>query len=105
MSHEAVTSMDNNRKQVSKTVEFAAGAGTKLATITEVMSSINDMATQIASASEQQVGVTDEINSNIVRLNRMTEQTAQGAEETATAGRDLTRMASELQSIVVQFRT
>lgn len=105
VSQEAVISMDNNRKQVSKTVEFAAGAGTKLATITQVMSSINDMATQIASASEQQVGVTEEINSNIVRLNSMTEQTAQGAEETATAGRDLTRMASELQSIVVQFRT
>lgn len=105
VSHEAVTSMDNNRKQVGKTVEFAAGAGTKLATITEVMSSINEMATQIASASEQQVGVTEEVNSNIVRLNTMSEQTAQGAEETATAGRDLTRMASELQSIVVQFRT
>ncbi|MGO1659319.1 MAG: methyl-accepting chemotaxis protein [Marinobacter sp.] len=105
VSHEAVISMDNNRKQVSKTVEFAAGAGTKLATITEVMSSINEMATQIASASEQQVGVTDEINSNIVRLNAMSEQTAQGAEETAAAGQDLTRMASELQSIVVQFRT
>jgi len=105
VSHEAVTSMDNNRKQVGKTVEFAAGAGTKLATITQVMSSINEMATQIASASEQQVGVTEEVNSNIVRLNAMSEQTAQGAEETATAGRDLTRMASELQSIVVQFRT
>jgi len=105
VSHEAVTSMDNNRKQVGKTVEFAAGAGTKLATITEVMSSINAMATQIASASEQQVGVTEEVNSNILRLNTMSEQTAQGAEETATAGRDLTRMASELQSIVVQFRT
>ncbi len=105
VSNEAVTSMDNNRKQVGKTAEFAAGAGTKLATITEVMSSINDMATQIASASEQQVGVTEEVNSNIVRLNTMSEQTAQGAEETATAGRDLTRMASELQSIVVQFRT
>ncbi|BES73189.1 hypothetical protein RE428_42070 [Marinobacter nanhaiticus D15-8W] len=104
VSHDAVTSMESNRKQVGKTVDFAAGAGNKLATITQVMTSINDMATQIASASEQQVGVTEELNSNIVRLNTMTEQTAQGAEETATAGQDLTRMANELQSIVVQFR-
>lgn len=104
VSHDAVTSMESNRQQVGKTVDLAAGAGTKLATITQVMSSINDMATQIASASEEQVGVTEEINSNIVRLNTTTEQTAQGAEETAAAGQDLTRMANELQDIVVQFR-
>ncbi|MEQ5836208.1 methyl-accepting chemotaxis protein [Marinobacter sp. NFXS9] len=104
VSHEAVMSMESNRQQVSKTVDFAAEAGNKLSTITRVMTSINDMAIQIASASEQQVGVTEEVSSNIIRLNTMSEQTAQGAEETATAGRDLTRMANELQSIVVQFR-
>ena len=105
VSHEAVISMESNRQQVGKTVDFAAEAGNKLSTITQVMTSISDMAIQIASASEQQVGVTEEVNSNIVRLNSMSEQTAQGAEETATAGQDLTRMASELQSIVMQFRT
>ena len=104
VSHEAVISMENNRQQVSKTVDFAAEAGNKLSTITQVMTSISDMAIQIASASEQQVGVTEEVSSNIVRLNSMSEQTAQGAEETATAGQDLTRMATELQSIVMQFR-
>ncbi|TBW56173.1 methyl-accepting chemotaxis protein [Marinobacter halodurans] len=104
VSHKAVASMDSNRQQVSRTVDYASEAGTQLTTITQVTARINDMTRQIASASEEQVGVTEEINKNIVQLNTMSEQTAQGAEETATAGRDLTRMASELQSIVAQFQ-
>lgn len=104
VSHQAVTSMEHNRKQAGKTVDFATEAGTKLGTITGVMVAINDMATQIASASEQQVGVANDITANIVRLNTMSEQTAESAEETATAGQDLTRMANELQEIVVQFQ-
>lgn len=104
VSQAAVHSMEHNRKQASRTVTFASEAGSKLTTITGFMASVNDMATQIASASEQQVSVANEISSNIVRLNTMTEQTAESAEETASAGHDLTRMANELQGIVVQFQ-
>ncbi|WP_203142473.1 methyl-accepting chemotaxis protein [Marinobacter mangrovi] len=104
VSQKAVASMDSNRQQVSRTVDYASEAGAQLTTITQVTARIQDMTRQIASASEEQVGVTEEINKNIVQLNTMSEQTAQGAEETATAGQDLTRMANELQSIVSQFQ-
>ncbi|BES72317.1 methyl-accepting chemotaxis protein [Marinobacter nanhaiticus D15-8W] len=104
VSHKAVESMMSNKTQVGATVTLAGQAGQALRTIDQAMARINDMATQIASASEEQVGVAEEINTNIARINEMTYQTAQGAEETANASRDLTRMASDLRGLVAQFQ-
>ena len=42
------------------------------------------MSTQIAAAAEEQSAVSEEINRNIVHINDMTNQTASGAEQTAS---------------------
>ncbi len=104
VSREAVSSMNENQSQVNITVLSANEAGTALQAIDQSMEHINGMATQIASASEQQVSVTEEMNVNLSRINAISNQTAEGAEETASASQNLTRMATDLQSIVEEFR-
>jgi len=62
------------------------------------------MSTQIASAAEEQGVVADEVNRNIVRISDMAGQAAEGAQQTASASRDLEQLADELTTIVTQFK-
>jgi len=65
---------------------------------------INDMNTQIASASEEQSAVAEEINKNISNISDVAQQTATGAAQTAGASQELARLAEELQALVNRFR-
>jgi methyl-accepting chemotaxis protein len=104
-SHQAVHAMEQSRKEMQSAVEYATQTGEALDAIAGAVSKIDEMSTQIASASEEQGAVSEEINKNITRINDMSSQTAAGAEDTATASGDLSRMASELQGLVAQFKT
>jgi methyl-accepting chemotaxis protein len=104
-SHQAVTAMEQSRKEMQSAVEYATQTGEALDAIAAAVGKIDEMSTQIASASEEQGAVSEEINKNITRINDMSSQTAAGAEDTATASGDLSRMASELQGLVAQFKT
>lgn len=103
-SRNAVQVMNQSREQVSAVVDQATLAGSSLTTIAESVSRINDMSTQIATASEEQSAVVEDMNRNIVQVSDMATQNASGAEQTSQAGQDLARMASELQGAVGQFR-
>jgi methyl-accepting chemotaxis protein len=102
-SRQAVAVMEQSREEASSAVEFAMQTGEALSTITQAVARINEMSTQIANAAEEQGAVAEEINRNIVMINDMSNQTADGASETATASRDLAHMATELQSLVERF--
>jgi methyl-accepting chemotaxis protein len=104
-SHQAVTAMQQSRKEMESAVEFATQTGEALDAIAGAVGKIDEMATQIASASEEQGSVSEEINRNITRINDMASQTAAGSEDTAIASEDLSRMAAELQELVGQFKT
>lgn len=103
-SREAVEVMESSRTEAIAAVECATQTGSSLKAIAEAVERINEMAVQISSAAEQQGAVAEEINVNIVKINDMSSQTAEGAEETAVASQELTRMATELQSIVGEFK-
>jgi methyl-accepting chemotaxis protein len=104
-SHLAVTAMEQSRKEMESAVAYATQTGEALDAIANAVGKIDEMATQIASASEEQGSVSEEINRNITRINDMSSQTAAGSEDTATASEDLSRMAAELQELVGQFKT
>ena len=59
---------------------------------------------QIAAAAEEQSTVSEEINRNVVNISQISEQTASGAEQTTAASTDLSRLASDLQQLVGQFK-
>ncbi len=103
-SRQAVSAMEQSRKEMESAEEYATQTGDALAAIATAVSKIDEMATQIASASEEQGAVSEEINRNIVKINDMSAQTAAGAEDTATASEDLSRMAAELAQIIGEFK-
>ena len=101
----AVTAMEQGQAQAQTGVEQASQAAASLSAITESVSVINDMNTQIASAAEEQTAVTEEINRNVVAINQAAGQTAAGAQQTTAASDELARLASDLQALVSQFKS
>lgn len=96
--------MKKGVKQAQETVTHASVAGDALQSITNSISSISDMNTQIASASEQQTIVAEEINRNIVNITEVSEQTSGGARQTASSSQSLTDLANDLQQTVNRFK-
>jgi len=103
-SREAVQAMEGSRKQATESVEYANTAGSALQTITESVSLISDMSTQIATAAEEQATVADEINRNITSVSDLGSQTAAGAHETTASSEELARLATGLQELIAQFK-
>ena len=103
-SRQAVEVMRQSLEQSRSAVDLAARSGQALDTIAEAVRRIDHMNAEIAGAAKEQHTVSEEINRNIVRISDMATQTAEGAEETSAASRDLARMAAGLQGLVAQFR-
>ena len=103
-SRQAVSVMGKSKEKAHVAVEQANDTGQSFSTITEAIGRISEMTVQIASAAEEQTAVAEEINSNIIRINGIAEQTSVGARETSSASSDLARLASELNSLVAQFK-
>lgn len=103
-SREAVQVMESSRKQATQSVEQANIAGTALQSITEAVSHISDMNTQIATAAEEQYSVAEEINRNITSVNDLGHRITSGANETTGASEELARLAAGLQSLISQFK-
>ncbi|WP_428604187.1 methyl-accepting chemotaxis protein [Sedimenticola sp.] len=103
-SKEAVKAMDETNTQARKGTDFAVRTGEVLESITNAINQISDMNTQIASAAEEQSVVAEEINRNVVGINEISEHTARGAQQTASASEGLNNLAGQLQRIVGQFK-
>jgi methyl-accepting chemotaxis protein len=101
---DAVTVMVNSREHAGQTVEQAKEAGKSLSDITAAVTVISDMNTQIASAAEEQSSVTEEINRNIVEINRAVEMSAQGANQILDSSEYLNELSDELTATVGRFR-
>ncbi|MEW8626895.1 MAG: methyl-accepting chemotaxis protein [Candidatus Thiodiazotropha sp.] len=103
-SKRAVGMITQSRDLAISTVDQAASAGDSLRSITGAVSTIMQMNTQIATASEQQATVANEINRNVVNIQSGSEQTAAGAEQTASASLELANLSEELMGLVSQFK-
>ena len=96
--------MDLGSEKARSVVEQATQAGSSLNVIAGAVSRIHEMSTQIASATEQQIAVNEEINQSVININDMAKQTSAGAQETASASEDLAHLAQDLNSLVGQFK-
>ena len=103
-SRQSVQAMDQSRELAAVAVQQATKTGESFTVITENIRQINDMSTQIASASEEQSVVAEEISRDVEEINDISHQTAVGAQQTATAGTNLSRLSNELQELVRQFK-
>ena len=100
----AVSVMDESRVKADASVEQASKAAGSLEMITDSVSLIKDMNTQIATAAEEQSSVAEEINRNIVNISDIVDRTASGAEQTSIASEELANLAGQLHSLVNEFK-
>ncbi len=103
-AEKAVTVMENSRNQADTTVSQAARADEALNDITKSVANISDMNTQIASASEEQSAVAEEINRNITKIRDIADRTADGADQTAKASESMAGLAGQMQAVVGKFK-
>lgn len=61
------------------------------------------MNNQIATAVEEQATVTEDISRNLTQIQGVDEETARGADQTSSASKELSELASNLQDLVQGF--
>ena len=101
---ETVENMDHSRQLMGTTVNSTSDVGSMIHKITESVAQISDMNTQIATATEEQNSVTEDLNRNIAVIHEAANEVASGAEQTASACLSLSQLAEQLQGRVAQFQ-
>ena len=94
VSHEVANGTVGQSEKVQQALENILGA----------VSMIVDQNQQIAAAVEQQTAVAHDIDRNIVEINRAGERTADGANQTEHASRQLSAQVVELKQLISAFR-
>ncbi len=100
----ASESMSAGRDRAHATVDVAGATGKSLAALVTAMTRINDMTTQIAQAAEEQNAVTADVNESVTRISQVATATATGAQATTEGCEALARSAGGLQQLVGSFR-
>ncbi|WP_350995724.1 methyl-accepting chemotaxis protein [Shewanella sp. TB7-MNA-CIBAN-0143] len=103
-THSIVELMQESQQQGRESAEQAAIAGDVLRTITNDVTNIMDMSTQIAAAIEEQSMVAAEVGKNVVVIRDIADESSQAAEENAAASEDVRVRAKALHEAVSQFR-
>ena len=99
----AANVMETSRELAQKTVEQILLAEGALKQISHEVGAINDMNAQIASASEEQSAVAEEVNQNINRIHDATVETSAGSNQVASASKVLAKLADQLKQRVSFF--
>ncbi len=100
---QAVEVIEKGKQNTMLSVEQAGQADEALDAILKAVDTINAMNTQIATASEEQSVVADDINRNVSRVNAVTTESAEGAAELASESETLVSLSEELLGVVGRF--
>ncbi|WP_289286607.1 methyl-accepting chemotaxis protein [Methylophaga sp. UBA3991] len=103
-SDNAVSSMELNKTSIEGLVAKAVNATNSLNEITNSVSSITEMNTLIATAAEQQSHVVNEINNNVLNIQQVSENTAEGSEQVSQASQEIAQLSERLTNMVRQFK-
>ena len=101
---EVASTMEQGQQQTRATVEKVSEAGGSLQSITASVGVITDMSTQIATATEEQSKVAEEVNRNIANISTVADQTATAAQRAATATEEIANLSRNLRSLVQKFK-
>ncbi|MEZ8304376.1 methyl-accepting chemotaxis protein [Vibrio splendidus] len=102
-SDAAVKAMDSSQNKSAQTVEEANAAAAALAKIQESIDTIMDMNSLIATATEQQNIVGQEISQRIVVISDQSSQSASLANQNRAGSQNLNSRANELYHLVDRF--
>ncbi|PCK30844.1 methyl-accepting chemotaxis protein [Pseudoalteromonas piscicida] len=100
----SVTMMRENVQDAKDTANKSAKTEELLTSISSAISTIKDMNLQIASASEEQNTVTQQISQSVTEINETAQETTIGAEQASTEALSLLTLARTLNKSVSSFR-
>jgi methyl-accepting chemotaxis protein len=102
-TEQAVSVIEKGKQSAVLSVEQAGQAGEALDAILKAVDTINSMNTQIATASEEQSVVADDINRNISRINEVTIHSTENSSELASESEMLMKLSEDLLAVVGRF--
>ena len=100
----AVTSMENSSTKAQTSVADADEATASLEEIANAIISISDMATQIATAAEEQTAVTNEISQNSETIRQVAADLAEESKTGVEQSKRLSQLAKQVDNEVGQFQ-
>ena len=100
----AVEAMDSGYEQMQATVAMAEQMRTAFSSIQSLVAGVQDMNFQIASATEQQSLVMNEINRSVAELDDLTREAHQVSESVNGSAQQIDQLAHQLEGRVSQFR-
>lgn len=102
-ARDAVKVMNDAQVMGKEGSELSEAAAEALAEIAAAIQSINDMNTQIASASEEQSAVAEEISRNISNISHLANETAGGTAQTSEASGKLGAVSLQLSAMLSAY--
>jgi methyl-accepting chemotaxis protein len=104
-ARQAVERVGSGQARARQGVELIQRAAQALTAISQAVARINDMNVQIASTSEQQSVVAEDVHSNVMRITEVAELTSQNAQRTASAAEQLGGLADELRGVLKGYES
>ena len=101
---QAVSAMNNAKSQVAQTEQHAESASSYLDNIVAGIANINDMAMQIAAATEQQSTVAEHVNQTVNGISQNANELSDIARETGNDGSRVRNLVQMVNSQVGRFR-
>ncbi len=95
--------MDESSSYANKTALEAVDGQTAMENIVNSITEISEMTTHIASATEEQSMVAEEINRNIIQISDYTKETIEGSNESLKCSQEMQQLAKKLQAVVKLF--
>lgn len=101
---EVVTVMESGKSHATGTVGEVSAVSEKLQEVVQIVNAANEMTTQIATATEEQTSVTEEINRNVTSIHDAVGDLTASADMVASSGSELEEVAQSLSSVVTHFQ-
>jgi methyl-accepting chemotaxis protein len=100
----ANSSMEESKQFVVEGMQMTEEVDKVLQDILDGSVKTNNMAMQVAAASEQQSAAAEQISKNIEGISSVSQQSAAGVEQIAKAAEDMNRLTVNLQELVSRFK-
>lgn len=101
---DAVTAMNNSHEVTQVTVQKSSDVTEALDRIVSGIATIVDMSHQIAQAAEEQAAVAKNVNTNVDQISVLGQETADNADQTLQASRQMSDLTASLQRLVEAFK-
>ncbi len=103
-STSAVSAINDSHQKVETSVENITNLESQFSTILENVDTISDMCIHIATATEEQSSVAEELNKNITNIHSVGSNTVQSTQNMEESNRKLIETTESMNEMVTQFK-